>query len=187
MHLNRLQLAHVLPTLATYSYISIPPTTIIKGIGYEKVTSPPQDRQYITKFLSDIRSIVVNNSTFRQWDKEGIQNLPTLFQEHIKGIDWRIQVCGDQVFAVKINKKDAVDYRYAVSVSFEEVKPPPQVITFCMAVSQFEDNPCMGIDLIQTDCGDIFLEANPAPGWDYYFKETSRKEQVCRAILALAK
>jgi glutathione synthase/RimK-type ligase-like ATP-grasp enzyme len=73
------------------------------------------------------------------------------------------------VIAVKIFNKDRVDYRYSDTASFQEISIPREIIDFCLTISRLEQNPLIGIDLIQTVAGYVFLEANPMPGWDYFF------------------
>jgi len=162
----------------------LPASTIIKNSKHIKeIMSSSTGINYITKSISGIRSIVVNNQTFSKWEKAGLNALPTLFQKQIEGDDIRVHVCHSQVIAIKITNKDKVDYRYSDTSLFEKINIPQDIINFCLKISWLEQNPLVGIDLIQTTEGYIFLESNPMPGWDYFFKEKKSKEKICRAIM----
>ena len=181
-----LQLAHILPVMRAHHAIALPDTTIIKMMDNLAVISGSRGAQYITKSISGIRSIVVNNTVFDTWEKDGLNALPTLFQAQIQGDDVRIHVCHDQLFAVKISHKDAVDYRYAAAFSIQEITLPEEIIALCLMISRVEQNPLIGIDLIQTTNGYVFLEANPMPGWDWFYSNNeiiSIKENICHTII----
>jgi hypothetical protein len=177
-----LQLSNLLPSIQTYSSIALPDTIIIKGASIDSIVGSLVETQLITKSISGVRSIVVNNNTFDKWGKAGLQALPTLFQKQIMGVDIRVHVLHQQIIATKIDK-DAIDYRYAMETSLKSVSLPQDVIQFCLSVSQIEKNPLVGIDLIQTAGKYILLESNATPGWDYFFKEEDTKEQVCYALI----
>ena len=98
-----LQLANIIPSISDHPAIVFPNTHIVKIIDSEEVISPPKGVKYITKSISGIRSIVVNNEIFAMWSNDGLAALPALFQEQIEGDDVRVHVCHDKVFAVKIS------------------------------------------------------------------------------------
>eukprot|EP01132_Coremiostelium_polycephalum_P000162 gene162-216_t len=129
-------------------------TTIIKSVNLEDI-SLTKNSKYITKSISGVRSMVVNNDEFSTWNKEGLNALPTLFQKQVDGNDVRVHI----------------------TISQESVD-------FCLATSYLEHNPLIGIEFIQLTDGYVFLESNPMPGWDYFFKKDASKEKVCCAIMA---
>lgn len=181
-----MQLAHVLPVMHAYHAVALPDTTIIKMMDHPAGISEPSGVQYITKSISGVRSIVVNNHVFDRWEQNGLHTLPTLFQKQIEGDDIRVHVCHDQVFAVKITHKDAVDYRYAAAFSIQIITLPKEIIAFCLMVRRLEANPLIGIDFIRTTSGYIFLEANPMPGWDWFYSKNeivTIKESICDTIM----
>lgn len=141
----------------------------------------------IVKSCSNMRSRVVSQEEFREWDVKNLNNLPTLFQEKIDGKDVRVHVCKGNLWVVLINSKDCTDYRYASkgSVNYKNVKLPDEVATFCKTIAEIENNQLIGIDLIKA--GEMFfcLESNPGPGWST-FNHPSKKgfaEQIFNELL----
>ena len=61
---------------------------------------------------SGIRSIVSRLTPADHDRLEDIQWCPTQFQQYIRGVDYRVHVVGDAVFACEM-VADADDYRYA--------------------------------------------------------------------------
>jgi len=109
--------------------------------------------------------------------------LPTLFQKEIKGDDIRVHVCYDQVLAIKIRNKNQVDYRYTAGYVKEPIELPKEIITYYLKISRLEGNPLMGIDLIETKDGYVFLEANPMPGWNWFYNDDNTIESICHKII----
>ena len=79
----------------------------------------------IFKSTSGIRSIVRELDAEHLARLEGVRALPTQFQAYIEGVDRRVHVVGEEVFATKMDT-DAIDYRYAsrdaAEVSHEPVE-----------------------------------------------------------------
>jgi hypothetical protein len=179
-----LQLLRLIPIIAQYSNISCPETFIIKGKSIFSQKIFVTTDHYITKSISSIRSIVVTNDVFSTWDLENLNYLPTLFQKQIDGPDIRVHVCGNKFFAIKISTKASVDYRYSETSDYEIITLPEEVEQFCRQVCCNEKNMLMGIDLIETREGYIFLEANPMPGWDFFYRKNNQiKEEICTEIM----
>jgi hypothetical protein len=124
----------------------------------------------IVKSLSGVRSDVLDNKEFDQWDKARLNDLPTLFQEVVSGEDIRIHKLYDALCGKRIPKTITKNYRYHTRKSaILDYTPKGEIAAFCHAVSQIENNPLLGIDLMETPTGDIIcFEANPGPGWSAY-------------------
>lgn len=148
--------------------ISIGKSYVIKGTNAFEYLS--NDKSYIVKSLSGIRSIVVDDKEFKKWPQSSINNLPVLIQEKISGNDLRVHVVNSNVYGKLSLTKEVVDYRYDANFfalqDFHDFSD--ELKQFCIAVTEYEDNPLMGIDFIKSDTGYVVLEANPSPGWSAY-------------------
>jgi hypothetical protein len=149
--------------------ISIGTSYIIKGSAlYQKKIT--HNKSYIVKSLSGIRSIVVDQTEFMQWEKNNIQNLPVLFQEKAEGQDVRVHVIANKTFSKLSLSKHATDYRYDEGffklINMKNI--PRDIKQFACSMSAIENNPLMGIDFIKTKSQYVVLEANPSPGWSAY-------------------
>lgn len=148
--------------------ISFPRSFFVKG-NFDSV-SPKLAPSLIVKSCSSQRSKVATGEEFQNWDKNNIGNLPTLFQEHIRGEDVRVHVCGDTLWALKVQNKDHLDYRYSSpgSVNYEKIDLGYPIQNFCKSVSQVENNPLLGIDFVFLGTRVFCLESNPGPGWSTF-------------------
>ncbi|CAM3718574.1 Hypothetical protein with RimK-like ATP-grasp domain [Legionella longbeachae NSW150] len=148
--------------------ISIGKSNVLKGERALEHLS--NNKSYIVKSLSGIRSIVVDDKEFKTWHLASINNLPVLFQEKVSGRDLRVHIVNGNVYGKLSLTKDEVDYRYDCNFfSLQDFHDfSDELKQFCIDVTQYEDNPLMGIDFIKTDSGYVVLEANPSPGWSAY-------------------
>lgn len=148
--------------------ISIGKSYVIKG--HESYEQLPIGKSYIVKSLSGIRSIVVDEKDFKNWNQSNINNLPVLFQEKVDGNDLRVHVVNGNVYGKLSSGKEEVDYRYDSNFctlqDFNDFTD--ELRQFCKNVTIYEDNPLMGIDFIKTNNQYVVLEANPSPGWSAY-------------------
>jgi glutathione synthase/RimK-type ligase-like ATP-grasp enzyme len=95
---------------------------------------------------------------------------PVIFQEYINGVDLRITVIGDQVFAAEIDARKTsypVDMRMVVGESVvRAVELPPKLKQQLLALQRRLGLDYGAIDMRRTDAGDYyFLEVNPAGQW----------------------
>ena len=144
----------------------------------------------IFKSISSVRSIV------QQWQDHHtavlprIRDLPTQFQAFISGVNVRVHVVGQAVFATEITC-DAVDYRYAgrqdLDVALEAIELPRDVAERCFALAVLTELPLAGIDLRRTSEGEWHcFEINPSPGFTYYAGQTGQPVADAIAELMLA-
>jgi glutathione synthase/RimK-type ligase-like ATP-grasp enzyme len=139
----------------------------------------------IFKSTSGIRSIVRDLDAPRLAGLDGVRTLPTQFQAFVDGVDRRVHVVGEAVFATEMHT-DAVDYRYAnrdgVDVSLEAVELDELTSSRCRALSTLLDLPLCGIDLrLRPDGSHVCFEVNPMPAFSYY--ETNTGQQIARALV----
>ncbi len=102
---------------------------------------------------------------------------PVIFQEFIEGVDLRVTVIGEQVFAAEIDARKTaypVDMRMVVGDSLvQAVELPAQVRDRLLALQRRLQLVYGAIDLRRTTEGDYyFLEVNPAGQWHFVEQRT---------------
>lgn len=149
----------------------IPPTLI--------TTDPQAAREFVAahadvvyKSVSGERSIVARLPAGSDERLEDVVWCPTQFQAYVPGVDWRVHVVGDELFACQI-RSDAVDYRYAAqsgpAAQLVAAALPADVEHRCRALAGALGLHFAGIDLRLTPQGDWYcFEVNPSPGFTYF-------------------
>jgi len=159
----------------------IPPSLVTNNIESLKHYYKKQEK-LIYKSASGVRSIVAGF----EWSERTslIKNCPTLFQKQLSGINYRVHVVGEKVFATQI-RSSAVDYRYAAKENKETrldaVSLPWEVEQKCIALSKFLNLPLAGIDLMKSNNDWYCFEVNPSPGYSYYENNTGQPISKCIA------
>ncbi len=136
----------------------------------------------IYKSISGIRSIVTRLDGQQESRLANVSNCPTQFQECIEGVDYRVHVVGEKIFACEVISSDA-DYRYPSSEAprINACDIPLEIAQRCRALSKVLGLPLTGIDLRKTPSGDWYcFEANPSPGFTFY--EDSAGLPIAEAI-----
>ena len=87
----------------------------------------------IYKSISGVRSIVHRVSDNRFADLDDVEWCPTLFQKVVPGINYRVHVVNDEMFAVRI-ESNRLDYRYG-DTTMAPVKLPADVAQKCRALN----------------------------------------------------
>ncbi|HEY0555732.1 MAG TPA: RimK domain-containing protein ATP-grasp [Thermoanaerobaculia bacterium] len=144
----------------------------------------------IYKSISSTRSVVSRLGPEQMSRLEDLHWCPTQFQECVPGIDHRVHVVGEEVFACAI-KSSADDFRYAAQQGGEtEMRAcelPADCAQRCRALSAHLDLPFAGIDLRLTPDGEWYcFEVNPCPGFTYFQNATGQRidEAVARCLMA---
>ena len=141
----------------------------------------------IYKSISSVRSRVSRMKPEHHRRLEDIINCPTQFQEYIPGIDHRVHVVGNEVFATRV-LSEADDYRYAgdSGTEFLACQLPAEVQDRSIRMSAAMRLPVSGIDLRLTPDGEwVCFEVNPSPGFTAYEDITGQPiaEAVARLLL----
>ncbi len=141
----------------------------------------------VYKSTSGIRSIVRRLELASNDRLDRLRHLPTQFQELIEGVDVRVHVVGEQVFATEV-RSDAVDYRYArqdrLTTALADTSLPDEVAELCLGVAAALALPFCGIDLRRRpDDTYVCFEVNPMPGFSYYESHTG--QPIGRAVSEL--
>ncbi len=121
----------------------------------------------VYKSISGVRSIVKKVSDSHNEYLDDVKWCPTLFQEALPGVNYRVHVIQNEVYSVRIDS-DTLDYRYGkTSMIAEEL--PSEINLKCRELTALLGLHFSGIDLIRTP-GDewYFLEVNPSPGYTYF-------------------
>lgn len=151
------------------------------------VTSSPQaaqdfyttcQRRVIYKSISAERS-VVKRLTDEDLDRlEQIHSCPVQFQEFIPGMDFRVHVVGERVFASGI-ETSSTDYRYVDTDGFRRIRAvelPPELEEKCVALAKGLGLVLAGIDLRRTMDGEYYcFEVNTSPAFNFYEHQTGQR------------
>jgi len=126
-----------------------------------------QHGRVIYKSISSVRSIV-SELTLDDPRIDAVHEAPVQLQAYVEGVDHRVHVVGEQVFACRIGSAKA-DYRYDHSATLNEVELPAPIKDRCLRLAQLLGLSLTGIDLRRTPKGEwVCFEANPSPGYSYY-------------------
>ena len=114
-----------------------------------------------------------------------LSSCPTQFQQYIYGVDYRIHVVDDKVFACEV-RCGADDYRYP-GYDAPEIRGcslTPELEEQCRKLATAMNLPLAGIDLRLTPQGEWFcFEVNPSPAFTYYQQMTGQPIGQALALL----
>lgn len=186
--LNSLPARVVNPPLASGTNASKPyQTSLIQEVGFAipetLVTNDPQTAaefferhggRVIYKSISYVRSIVKQMEAADLDRLDTLATCPIQLQQMVAGIDYRVHVIGEEVFAHKILASDA-DYRYdkKAEISAFELDEPTR--SRCVAVARALGMEIAGVDLRRTPEGRAYcFEVNPSPAFSWYEVRTGQ-------------
>lgn len=152
------------------------PDLVLKFLG--------KHQNIIYKSISSTRSIV------KLLTKDDIQRLddirwcPTQFQEYIEGMNVRVHVIGDEVFATAI-ESNGVDYRYSKKddgiSKLKETTLSNELTVKCVKLAKSMGLAFAGIDLKFTPDNRVYcFEVNPSPAFSYY--EEGAGQPIANAV-----
>jgi len=161
------------------------PDTLITTLPDAAREFVAQHGSVIYKSVSGTRSIVgeLREADHARFDE--VRWCPTQMQERIAGVDVRVHVVGEELFACTVSS-DAVDYRYAhltgQRVDISRCSLPDDCAERCLALSRATHLPLAGIDLRRTEASEWYcFEINPSPGFTYYQQATGAPIDVAIA------
>jgi glutathione synthase/RimK-type ligase-like ATP-grasp enzyme len=108
---------------------------------------------------------------------EAVRFAPVIFQEYVEGVDLRITVVGDRMFAAEIDAR-ATSYPFDMRMVIGEaamqgVTLPPKVRTALLKLQRRLGLTYGAIDMRRTPDGEyIFFEVNPAGQWLFVEQRT---------------
>lgn len=101
-----------------------------------------------------------------------LAKVPVQFQNYVPGVDIRVYVIGDALFAAEI-QAETVDFRNHPEAPIVPIELPAAVQEQCHTVSKLLHYRYTGIDIRRTPDGQhIFLEGNPAPMFMHFERVT---------------
>jgi glutathione synthase/RimK-type ligase-like ATP-grasp enzyme len=141
----------------------------------------------VYKSTSGIRSIANILTSAHRNRLDRLATCPTQFQEFIPGIDYRVHVVGDEVFATQIIST-ATDYRYAATQAAQRTMAaaqlPDHIADQCCYATRELRLLLAGIDLRRTPDGDWYcFEVNTAPAFSWFQDHTG--QPIADAVAAL--
>ncbi len=170
---------------------------LIRRVGFDVpetlVTNDPElvrefvarHRRVIYKSVSGTRSIVEEVDAGALARLDDIRWCPVQFQAYVEGVDVRVHVVGERVFATRV-ASDAADYRYAgarggVPARLEATRLSGAVEARCVELTDRLGLRFSGIDLrITPDERVVCFEVNPCPAYTYYEGHTG--QPIARAV-----
>jgi hypothetical protein len=97
---------------------------------------------------------------------------PVQFQEMVEGVDIRVYLIGNELFAAEIRSK-TLDFRDDPGAAIVPVELPDRVAADCITLARTLGLAMSGIDVRRTPEGEyVFLEGNPAPMFIHFEKQT---------------
>jgi glutathione synthase/RimK-type ligase-like ATP-grasp enzyme len=162
------------------------------------VTTTPDDvREFVTQYARVVyKAVSGHRSVVSRLDRADFDHLadvatcPTQFQEFVPGVDWRVHVVGDAVFACEI-RCDADDYRLAhvagEKVELRSAALPDSIAARCRTLTRELGLSLAGIDLRRTE-NDVWycFEVNTAPGFTFFEPVAQPVAAAVAALLANA-
>jgi glutathione synthase/RimK-type ligase-like ATP-grasp enzyme len=137
------------------------------------------ERQVIYKGVSNVMTLA-QVLTPDQFERLAfLPNSPTLFQEFVAGVDYRVHVVDGEAFVTRLVARNE-DYRRSLLVTDEEVAVEPAhlpapVIDRCLAFTRQLGLIVSGIDFKETVDGRLVaLELNPYPQFTFYERRSGQ-------------
>jgi glutathione synthase/RimK-type ligase-like ATP-grasp enzyme len=168
--------------------LEAPRTLVTTSPGDARAFYDACDGRVIFKSASHVRSIVQRLDTGDLDRLDQLQACPTQFQEYVVGMDVRVHVVGERIFATEIDTT-ATDYRYAGRVGAEvrmrNTRLPDEIATACRRLADVLQLVLTGIDLRRTPDGRWYcFEANPSPVFTYYERYSGQPltDAVCELL-----
>jgi hypothetical protein len=141
--------------------------------------------EVIYKSVSGVRSRVSRLCADHADRFADLSSCPTQFQQYIAGVDYRVHVVDDKVFACEV-RCNADDYRYSKNEA-PEIKActlTPDLEEKCRRMAAAMNLPLAGIDLRRTPQGEWYcFEVNPSPAFTFYEQITG--QPIAQAVALL--
>jgi hypothetical protein len=163
------------------------PTSLVTNIPEEAHRFCEEcGNQVIFKGVSNVTTLaqVLKPEHFERF--QFLPNSPTLFQEFVAGVDYRVHVVGDEVFVTRLISRNE-DYRRSLLVTNEDVQVEPAELPLtvrekCIAITKHLGLTVSGIDFKETPDGDlVVLELNPYPQFTFY--ESRSGQPISKAVV----
>ncbi|MGH1143104.1 ATP-grasp domain-containing protein [Bacillus pseudomycoides] len=156
--------------------------TLLTNLLTELIKAPANET--IVKSISDMRSEVVDLTDQRLQHNGDSLDCPVQLQPKLQGINIRVHICGEAVYAVRIDA-DAVDYRYGKELSMKWAELPQEIESWCVQLAKREGLEFAGIDLLYQEKNDYYwcFEINPMPGYAYFEQYAGGEPVISKWLL----
>jgi hypothetical protein len=139
----------------------------------------------IYKSTSGVRSVVARLTGDKLDRLDRVRRCPVQFQEYVAGVDHRVHVIGEDVFACAV-EHDELDYRVTgARLVVHEIELPDADAERCAALARSLDLQLAGIDLRRTPDGEwVCFEVNPSPAFTHYETKPGQLADSVARLLA---
>jgi glutathione synthase/RimK-type ligase-like ATP-grasp enzyme len=144
--------------------------------------------QVIFKGVSNVATLAQVLTPERLERLKLLPHCPTLFQEYVAGVDYRVHVVGERAFVTRLRASNE-DYRRsalagATDLVVEPAALPAEVTARCIAFTRQLGLAISGIDFKESRDGRLVaLELNPYPQFTFY--EGRSGQPITRAVIDL--
>lgn len=144
--------------------IRIPATLVSNDAAVIRDFYEKMDGKLIFKpVMGGAHTEVMSDADFAPERMKELEKSPVQFQEFVPGVDIRVYLVGDHLFAAEIQSK-TVDFRNDPEAPIVPITLPEQVQKDCRTVAETLGLLMTGIDVRRTPDGEyVFLEGNPSP------------------------
>ncbi|MFA7481186.1 MAG: glutathione synthase [Vulcanimicrobiota bacterium] len=130
--------------------------------------------QVIYKSISYVRSIVKQMTPEDLGRLDTLRTCPVQLQQMVPGIDHRVHVMGERVFAHRIQAEEN-DYRYDKQAEIVAFELDEETEERCLDLTQILGMEIAGVDLRISPEGEVFcFEVNPSPAFSWYEARTGQ-------------
>lgn len=153
--------------------IRIPKTLITNNTEAVSEFYFSNDKKVIYKpVLGGAYTKQLTEEDFNEEKKEALKYSPIQLQEYIEGVDIRVYVVGEKIFAGKIEAQ-TIDFREDSDAQITPVELPQNIQADCLKTIKALKLRYSGVDIRLTPEGEyVFIEANPAPMFIHFERVT---------------
>lgn len=159
--------------LMAQNNIRVPKTLITNNKEDIKEFFINNDKKIIFKpVLGGAHTQKFTEEMLKDEDLKTLINSPVQFQEMINGVDIRVYVIGQDIFAAKI-VAETLDFRADENAKIIPIELPQNIKDYCLQIMQLFELNYSGIDIRLTEEGEyVFIEANPAPMFVHFERQS---------------
>jgi glutathione synthase/RimK-type ligase-like ATP-grasp enzyme len=141
----------------------------------------------VYKSISGVRSIVSRLGPDHEAYLDDVAHCPTMFQRYVEGVDYRVHVVADSLFACRV-RSSATDYRYPKTryerPALEPTELDPDLGARITSMVRSMNLLVAGVDLRRTPDGEWYcFEVNPSPAFTYFSQATGQRIDAAIATL----
>lgn len=164
---------------------SIPETLVTSDAGDAEEFFELHEGEVIFKSISYVRSIVKQMTSDDLERLHTLRTCPIQLQQMVPGVDHRVHVIGEEVFAHRIQATEN-DYRYDKEAEIVAHQLPEETEERCIHLARSLNMEIAGVDLRIAPDGEVYcFEVNPSPAFSWYEVRTGQPITAALADLLL--